>query len=289
MRPALCCLMALAFAWPAGAFADESTCSPMLEPAQISLRESGFDMSRSACVAEKYQLGARSYALIDTPNFYGTLAGSIYFDWSMVHLSGFELGLGARLLDARFVQSAVLPMSELAAGPLRAWAVKPRETTLFGIDAIVSHALLLDIPATNFSLSVPSLAASPALLVTFKPSADFRWHARLAALLWAALPESGVDHRAALAASTDVALRTWSWLAFTAGVEVQGGWYGLGLDHLVPRGGARFGWGKGHAIELTAGTAVLGEERADLSMWLGYRFVEPREAPPPRRSRVGNW
>lgn len=265
-------VLAIVLSSSPAAHAEPRPCSPLLEPAQVSVRESGFDISRAACASARYQLGARSFALIDTPGYYGTLAGSIFFDWSTVHLSGFELGLGARLLDARFVQSAVLPMAELSAGPLRAWALRPRDTTILGWSATVAHSLLIDIPYTNFSLDEGSMSATPALLVTLRPTSDLHWHNRVAALLWAVWPESGPDRRLALALSSDAALRVASWLSMTAGLEVQGGWYGLGLDHALVRGGVRFGWAEEHAIEISGGSAPLGEERADLTLFIGYRF-----------------
>jgi hypothetical protein len=102
------------------------------------------------------------------------------------------------------------------------------------------------------------------------------------------LPEGGADSRAALLSSLDLSYAPVSFASLLVGSEVQVGWYGLGLDHLQARAGLRVAAGKGAAVELSAGTALLGSERADIVTWFGYRRTAMPDAQI-KPSRLQDW
>jgi len=266
----------------------ESPCRAMLAPSAVSLRDTGLDQNRSACAMDAISIGTRTQATIDTPNFYGTLGASLMLDYRYLHAAGFEFSVGARLLDYRFAQSAVFTEGEFSVGPISVGVLRPRSTQWWGIPVAIGHAIRFEVPYTNSSDENLTVAASPTFLVTLTPASTFHIHSRIAALLWSVLPEAGADSRAALLASTDIAYAPASVFALTTGIEAQGGWYGVGLDHIQARAGFRTGIGAVGALEVSAGTTLAGAERNDLVFWIGYRSIKATE-PRPKRSRLSDW
>lgn len=251
--------------------AKRNPCNPLSAPASLSLRESGMDRPRSACASNSFSIGTRASALIDTPNFYGTVSASLFLDWHFVHRTGFEFGVGAKMLDARFVQSAVFTDTEFNVGPLYLTIAKPKPKTWWGKPVVVSHALRLNIPVTTTSDENLTVSASPSLSASLSLTRSLDLHSRLSALLWSTLPKSGADSRTAVQSSIDLGYSPASFLSLLVGGEAQGGWYGLGLDHLQARAGLRVSAGSTGAIELSAAQVLAGEEGAALVVWLGYK------------------
>ena len=73
--------------WGARSAEADTQCSAMLAPSSVSLRDSGLDQNRVACGVQGFALGTRAFATIDTPNFYGTLTGSLFLDYQYLHAS----------------------------------------------------------------------------------------------------------------------------------------------------------------------------------------------------------
>ncbi len=256
----------------------EGPCNPLAAPVSLSLRETGFDAPHSACANNSWSLGTRALALIDTPNFYGTVGASVFFDWRFVHASGFEFGMGAKLIDARFVQSAVFSDTELNVGPLYLSIAKPTPKTWWNKDVVVSHALRVDVPLTSTSNEALTVSASPSVSASISLAPTLQLHSRIAALLWSTVPESGADSRTAFQSSLDIGYTPASSLALLLGAEAQSGWYGLGLDHLQARAGLRIATGQKGAIELSGGQVVVGTEGKTLVVWLGYKSTSAPKA-----------
>ena len=272
---------------PSSAVADES-CTELLAPPSVSLRDTGLDQPRAACAANTAAAGARAFVLIDEPEFYGTLSGSLFLDYRILHATGFEFGIGARVVDYRFAQSAVFTADEFSFGPLHVDALRPDNRNWFGKPVVLSHAIRLELPLTNTSDDNLTVSVSPSMIASMFVSDKMHLHGRVAGLLWSVLPDSGPDSRAALLSSLDLGYSPVSFASLLVGTEVQGGWYGLGLDHLQARAGLRIAAGSGAAIELSAGTALLGSERADIVTWLGYRrSTTPKKQDKP--SRLQDW
>jgi hypothetical protein len=267
---------------------EEAHCSALLAPSTLSLRDTGFDQPRAACGAKSISVGTRAFALIDTPDFYGSLSGSFFFDYHTRHESGFEFGIGARLIDYRFAQSAVFTADEVSGGPVYLEVLRPAKRNWFGYPAVLGHGLRVDVPYSNSSDDSFTLSASPSVMASVFLSTSMHLHGRVAALLWSVLPDSGADGRTALLASSDFSYAPHSRIGLLVGTELQGGWYGLGLDHLQARAGLRVRTGDSGAIELSAGTALAGSERADLVAWIGYRHIATPKTKK-KRSRLKDW
>ncbi len=265
-----------------------SPCLALRAPASISMQDTGLDSTRAACGMDSFAIGARALAFIDTPNFYGTLSSSLFLEKRILHSTGYEFGVGIRLADFRFAQSAVFTGTEVSSGPLTLSILRPSQRTWWGRPAVVSHSLKLEIPLSNLRDENIVVAASPSVSASLQVVANLDVHASMAALLWSVLPESGADSRLALRSSLDLGYSPVSFGALVFGTDLQAGWHGLGLDHWQLRGGFRVATGTTGALELSAGLAVAGVESSTLVGWLGYRFSQ---VPPAKkkRSRLQEW
>ena len=125
-----------------------------LAPLSVGMRDSAIDRPRSACTANAVAGGLRVQALIDTPEFYGTLAASLQVEGSLLW-RGLELTAGGRAIDYRFAQNAVVTADELSFGPVqlglaRALRIDPR--------TVVTPLVRIDLPATDTGYSVTTAA-----------------------------------------------------------------------------------------------------------------------------------
>lgn len=263
---ALLAAAVVSIAAPAAAQPHQLCAGADFEPAAVAVRDSGIDAPRSACMRSGAEVRARTLAQIDTNEFFGSLAGSLFLTGRWLILGGVEVEAGARLVDYRFAQNAVLSDDEISVGPVIAGIAQARPLRRFGRAAMWSPRLRVAIPGSNTGLDATPFSASPSATLTIVWSEATRTHSRAALLLWLARGASGLDSRAAASASTDVVWRPQSYLGFSAGLEVQAGWHDS-LDHLLARGRVRFGGATG--FDLSAGARVIGEERTDAVVSLG--------------------
>ena len=256
----------LALAAPAAAQPHELCAGADFEPASVAVRDSGIDAARSACTRSGLAGRARALAQIDTGDFYGNLAGSLFLDARWLVRAGVELEAGARFIDYRFAQNAVLADDELSVGPIIAGISQARPLRRFGRPAIWSPRLRIEVPRSGTGLDATPFSASPSATLTLVWSEAMRTHSRAALLLWLARGATGLDSRAAAALSTDVAWRPAGWVTLSAGFEAQAGWH-EDFDHLLARGLVRLGGDTGG--ELAVAGRLLGEERTDVVVTLG--------------------
>ncbi len=266
---ALAALAVCALAGPARA--DLCADAQDSAPARVPLRDSGLDVARPVCPEQAMMIDVRGIALIDTPGFYGTLTGSTFFGLragdDRVELEG-----GMRVIDFRFVQNAVVTAHELAVGPVWIALTHGYPGRFLGRDAVWSWTGRLDLVATDRGSSVTTAAAALSAQGLLPLRRRLRLLGRVAALGWTAAPIDAPDGRVALSAAGDVNWQPRHRLALTGGVEVQGGWYGARLDHLLVRGGVRVRVG-GYRLELSAAAPMLGAERTNLVVLFGLARV----------------
>ena len=240
-------------------------------PARVPLSDTGLDIARPVCPETSAMVDFRGLALIDTPGFYGTLASSMFVGLRAGD-ERLELEGGLRAVDFRFAQNAVVTAHAFAVGPVYLALTHAHPARMFGRDAIWSWTWRLDLPATNRGYHVTTTAAALSAQALVPMTRHLRLLGRVAAFGWAAAPVDAPDGRGALSASSDVDWQPWRRLALTGGAEVQGGWYGLGLDHVLARGGLRLHLG-GYRLELGVAAPLLGTERTNLVVLLGFARV----------------
>ncbi len=285
---ALLALVAVALLSHARAANADSQCLARLAPSSVSLRDTGLDRNRVACGVSGLSIGSRALTILHKADRYEALQTSLFLDYQHLHVSGFEFSIGARLVDYRFTESVGISDGQSVVGPIYVGVLRPKKTNWWGIAGMTGHQFRLQIPMTNSGDDNVTVAASPAALTTLMPSSRLHIHGRVAALLWSQLPKTGADSRAALLASADLSYAPLSLFSLTAGAEAQAGWYDWGLDHVQVRGGFRVRIGREGALEVTAGSVLVGSEESDAVLWFGYRKIA-NEAQTTTPSRLQEW
>ncbi|MCB9561150.1 MAG: hypothetical protein H6708_12150 [Kofleriaceae bacterium] len=243
----------------------------VIDPAPVALRAGGFDGGRSACLRSDLDLRLDAHALIDTPGFYGTLGGGLRLGVRFVERVGFEWGATLQVADVTFAQTAVLAVTEAGYGPVGLHAAVSRATSLAGRDLRLGGVVGFELPFTRSALDASSAGGQLAGLATWEASDRVVIHGRLGVLGWYGASAGGTSTRGAIAASADAAVRTWSWLRAFGGLEVQGGWYGGGLDHVALRLGAHWRLRGPWQLDAAAAAPLVGAERTDVAFTFGLR------------------
>jgi hypothetical protein len=237
---------------------------PIADPVPVALR--GFDATHAACLRADVDVRLGAHALIDTPGFYGTLGGGLQIAIRFLESFGLEWGATVEVVDLTFAQTAVVTATDATYGPVSIHAALGRRV---GERLHVAGLMRVEIPFTRSALDASSGGAQAAGLATYAATDRLAVHGRAAALGWYGTSAGGTTARAAALLSTDAAVRTWWWLDASAGLELQSGWYGLGLDHLALRIGTHAHLGAGPwRLDLGALIPLAGTERTDLAFTL---------------------
>ncbi len=275
-RLSLALALALALALPPAVAAADETAAQACEdhiddPLPMGWRESGIDAPRSGCLHADVGADLSGRALIDTPDFYGTLGGDLTLRVRITDSDHFEWGFALRALDAVFVQNAVLTVDELGYGPISAHAALGGRHTLGGKPLARAFYARLEAPFTRSRLDGSSGALQLGAAGTWLVAEFVRLHGHASALGWYASSNGGRDGRAAVGSSIDVSVRLYGWLSVSGGADVQLGWYGVGLDHVAVRAGAHWRVKGLWRTQLVAGLPLAGAERTDVAFSLGVR------------------
>jgi hypothetical protein len=212
------------------AFADPCGDPRFDGPPEIGVREGDLGAPRLPCAEKSVYLHLRGYALLDIPDFYGTLDASALVGVRVPVRDVVELSASLRLVDYRFVQNASVIADELGAGPLAIGALLPLRAGAWAIAPSVRWF----VPGTDWPAAATALEGGFAAAT--EPRRWLSVYANAALYGWMSYPAT----HGALALSGGAAWTPKKWFAFALGLEAQAGWYGVGLDHLLARGGLRF-------------------------------------------------
>lgn len=241
------------------------------DPVALPWRESGIDAPRGGCMHADVGATVRGRALVDTPDFYGNIAGELTLAIRLLESDSFEWGFSLRVLDGVLVQNAVLTVDEVAYGPITGHIALGSRGTRAGKSLARALYARLEMPFTRSRLDGSTGALQLGVAETWHVMTHVRVHLHGGLLGWYASSATGRDGRAALVASADGALTVTGWLALVAGLDTSIGWYGWGLDHVALRAGAHWRVKGLWRAELAAGLPLVGEERQDLAFTLGVR------------------
>jgi hypothetical protein len=245
----------------------ETVCDdPIVDPVAVPVRAGGFDLTRSACLRADFQSRIGAHALVDTPDFYGTLGGDFFIGVRFLEEMGLEWGATIRVVDLTFAQTAVVSATETTYGPISVHAAIADATRE---DLQVGGMLRLELPFTRAVGLPTNSGAQLAGLVTFAAHDRVALHGRAALLGWFGSSAGGTDLRGAGVLSSDASIRTISWLRASAGLELQAGWYRSGIDHLAARVGAHWRIQGPWRVDVGALLPFAGEERTDVAFTLG--------------------
>lgn len=252
----------------ATAHAEDVCDDSIVDPVPVPVRAGGFDATRSACLRSDVTLRTAAHALVDAPSFYGTLGGDVALGIRFVERFGLEWGATLRLADVTFAQTAVLAVTELQYGPAVAHVALEK---VLSEDLHVAGLFAVELPFTRSDVETSTAGSQLAALATWRAADRVALHGRLAALGWYGASAGGTSTRGAIVASSDAAIRTVHWLDAFAGLELSGGWYRGGVDHLAARAGVHWRVKGPWRVDVGALVPIAGEERLDLAFTLGVR------------------
>jgi hypothetical protein len=242
---------------------------PTTDPVALPLRDTGFDRGRAACLRSDLSSAVSGVATIDTPRFYGTIAGALRVAGRFTRGDRVEWGFGARAVDYTFAQDAVIQATGFRFGPIDAHVAyggslhvtSPRDRW-----AVVGTIV---VPFTSSTLmDTVDLAAQLAAVGTVQASPRWTAHVRVAGLAMGSSSAAGDHASAALVVGADAIARITARFRVGLGADLQAGWRGA-FDHLLVRAATQRRIGDAYRIELGVGLPVGGQERIDLGVAVG--------------------
>jgi hypothetical protein len=236
------------------------------DPVPVGVRDGAIDVTRGACLRTDLDARIGAHALVDTPDFYGTLGAELQLSIRFIEEIGIEWGATIEVVDVTFAQTAVVTATEASYGPVTAHLATSRQIDR---DLEIGGVLRVELPFTRSSLESSRAGAQLAGLASMSFRPRLTVHGRAGLLGWYGSSAGGTDVRGAVIVSADAAVRAWKTLHAIVGAEVQAGWYGDGVDHTAARVGAHARI-KG-AWHLDGGVMVplAGAERTDFVVTLG--------------------
>jgi hypothetical protein len=251
----------------ASATAHADVCDQIAaDPVPVGVRDGAFDATRGACLRTDLDARVGAHALVDTPDFYGTLGADLQLAIRFIEEIGIEWGATIEVVDLTFAQTAVVTATEPSYGPATAHVATSR---LIGQDLEIGGLLRAELPFTRSSLESSRAGAQLSGLATMAFHPRLLVHGRAGLLGWYGASTGGTDVRGAVVVSADAAVRAWKTLHAIAGAEIQAGWYGGGVDHTAMRLGAhariKGAWHLDGGVMLP----LAGAERTDFAVTVG--------------------
>ncbi len=200
------CLALAAVASGSASVASADPCEDHIDdPVAVPWRESGVDAPRGGCLHADVGASVRGHALIDTPDFYGTIAGELVLAIRLLESDRLEWGFSLRALDGIFVQNAVLAVDEVGYGPIFGHIALGSRGERAGKALARARYARAELPFTRSRLDGSSGALQLGVAETWHVRSSLRVHLHGAVLGWYASSNTGRDGRAAVMTSADVA------------------------------------------------------------------------------------
>ncbi len=239
-------------------------------PLQIGLAPGDQGLGRTVCARTGFSIALGANALLDTPNFFGTLAGTGTVRGSY--------SLGDRLVffgswdtaQYRFIQNATLSESKLSVGTASVgaqWQVWRSERYA------IAPALRLVLPTSSVYLNTVPFAADLMLLAQWNAFETVAFHGELGLTGSAAFSAGDMDSRLGF---TMLAGAQWNVRPWFAGVAEAGAVLGSAATptQVTVAPGLRFGWSEHYALELCGIVPVAGTTRTTFAgaLRFGWRL-----------------
>lgn len=255
------------------AVSAHATCpeGPMFDgPVQTSLFEADQALGRSACPRSEISLAGAGSAILDTPHFYGTLAGAGVLRGSWAMDKDTELFATFDTAQMRFIQNATLSETAWTLGQASIGATRH----VWGNDRFdLSPSLRLVLPTSTAYVNAHPFAVDVAALARWQLIDSIALHGQLGFTTSAAFSAGPSDALFGAQLLVGGAWSPWKWFAVVAEVGALLG-NGSALYHLTAGGGLRFAFANHFGIELAAVLPLVGADRTTFAGGLrfGYRF-----------------
>jgi hypothetical protein len=227
-------------------------------PVALSFGTYGFSSPRRACHRSELSLAGGGRAIIDTPDFYGSLNGTAVLEGSYVLNRRWELFAAWEALSFQYAQNASLKKTGLGLGQLTVggswqWLQRGRWTLA---------------PDVRFMLptTVPSHGATVGGLLAglgwqFRRVSWNAFHAYASAGVTSGLFATPALPRGTFSLSAGTELVPWDWFSVVIDLQTQFG-QRAALDFLAPALELRFG-GQNWGLSVAGGLPVVGDDRHD--------------------------
>jgi hypothetical protein len=239
-------------------------------PIRIGFFAGDLGTGHRACARSEVALWLRGGAIIDTPDFYGSLGASGMLSGSYAFGPGRRVEVFGTLafVEFQYVQNASLKGTALSLGPLTLGA-----SYAFALPRDVTLAPYVRLLLPTASLGVPAMGGEVGASLSWHPRTAFELHAVMAADLTFGVGATPAQPRGGKLASIGVIYAPWSWLALGLDLAIHLG-QRAPLDYLAPAFALRFRLYRGLGLELAATLPVAGADRHDFlaAFRISYRF-----------------
>lgn len=231
-------------------------------PVALGYFEADMATGRRACPRTEAGLGARFGAIIDTPNFYGSLGvnGVLFGSWAF--RPDTEVFATLEAVNFNFTQNAVLTATQLTLGNLTVGAsnaVVKRETFIGSLSA----RLLL--PTSFETPGARTVGAEIGFAASWRPLGWLEVHGYAGGDVTSAFSRAAPYTRFGAILLAGAQWTPVSWFAFVLDLSVRAG----ALTYFAPTAGLRFRIAR-LGIEIGATLPLAGSDRHDFIM--GARF-----------------
>jgi hypothetical protein len=238
----------------------------MLEgPLVLGFEPIDFGTGRHVCPRAEVALSPRARAVIDTPDFYGSIGADARLFASVALDARWEVFAGVEAVRYQFVQNGTLVGAELSVGMTTVGAAA---LTQRGRGASGSTSVRLLLPTSNAVQAIPvgGLEVGHAITMALAPRWDL--HAYIGAD--ASMGFSPAESQLQLGAVTTigVAFAPKDWVALVLDVNARAS----ATRYVAPAVGVRLG-GRHYAFELAATAPVSGNDRHDAIGALRFSYT----------------
>ncbi len=240
-------------------------------PAAFGTGDADFGSTPAACPHFAASLAGRGTALVDTPDFYGTLLGEVVAGGAYAFGDDLWLTASITAVEWRFAQSATIAATQTDLGP----ATLAAHFTSVEADRVrVAPFLRALLPTgTRYRYAVRG-GVEPGLAAAVDPGAGLRATAGLSTPVAATVLGDRELWDAAGRLSADLAWAPWTWFEGAAGFELRAGNHPDGaLESVSAAAALRFAPWRSLGLDLAGVLPLAGSDRTDLRVLLGANWI----------------
>jgi hypothetical protein len=238
-------------------------------PASFATGDADFASTPAACPHTAASVAGRGTALVDTPDFYGTLLGEVVASgaWAREPDSGWWLTASVAALEWRFAQNATIAAARTDLGPA---TIAGHFASFESRRVRVAPLLRALLPTGTRFLHAVRGGLEPGLAAAIDPGLGLRATAGLSTPIAATVLGDRELWDAAGRASADLAWAPWSWFEVAAGLDLRAGNHPDGaLESVSAAAALRFAVWRGLTMDLAGVLPLAGVDRTDLRVLLG--------------------
>jgi hypothetical protein len=236
-------------------------------PLPFGLYEGDRTLGRSATPRTELSLAADANALLDTPHFFGTLAGVVTVRGSYAVDDRTEVFGALEAAQYRFIQNTSLTQSRLSLGQL---SVGAQRIVWRGDTWALTPLVRVVLPTSTAYVNARTFGADVMLLAQWQPFTKVSFHGQVGATGSVAATEAASNPRAGAVLLAGAEWKPARWFGAVLETGATMGQYAA-LDQFTVSAGLRFAWRAHYGLELGGVLPIAGSTR--MSFAGGLRFA----------------